>query len=190
LRPLSHGYQFEDEKQSGDEGKFEHAGERIVAEVGQMVEIWSCKGKWRDVFPDIAKEHMEVGTGIKAKMEVEGPIQEFAAVDEDPIEVREAGENDSPLELFPPQDQKNHGGDDDEQVINDPNGVGKLRIGRMIGEIGEFVQKAMREKSQDGSQPKGQLAMFGVVERLLDDDTSEDVGWFLHDFVKFRVLGT
>jgi len=155
-----------------------------VAKVGQMIEIWRYKGKRRDVFPNIAKEHMEIRVRVKVKMEVEGPIQEFAAMDEDPVEVREAGEDDSPFELFPPQNQKNDGGDDDEQVINDPNGIGELRIGGVIGEVGELVQKAMREECQDGSEAKGQLAMFGVIERLLDDDASEDVGWFLHELVK------
>ena len=160
-----------------------------MAEVGQMIEIWGHKGKRGDVFPDIAKEHMEIRVRVKVKMEVKGPIHELAAVDKYPVEVRKAGEDDSPFELFPPQDQKDHSGDDDEKVINDPNRVGKLRIGRVIGEVGEFIQKAMREECQDGGEAKGQLAMFGVVERFLDDDASKDMGWFLHELMEFRGLG-
>jgi hypothetical protein len=120
---------------------------------------------------------------VKIAVGMENPVEEFAAMDEDPIKVGQGGENDAPLEFFPPENQKNDGSHDHEQMITDPHRAFKIRLSRVIGEIGQLVEEPMREKSDRGGQAKGQFAVSHALKGFLDDDSGEDVGGLLHGWL-------
>jgi hypothetical protein len=177
---LAHGNEFKDKQEQGDEEKFKETSERVMAQVRQMVQIGSDKRKGRDVFPDVADGHVEIGMRVKIAVGVENPVEEFAAVDKDPVEVGQGGENDAPFKFLPPKDEENDGGDDDEQVVANPHGTFEVRLGGVIGEVGQFVEKPMREKGEPGGEAEGEFPVPHALKGFLDDDTSEDVGGFLH----------
>lgn len=114
-------------------------------------------------------------------LRVEQQIENLPAMNENPVHVRQAGKNDSPLEFFPPKHKEDNRGGDDEQMIADPNGIFEIGFGRMIGEVGQLVQKAVRQKGQRRRQAQGEFAVFGALKRFLDDDAGEDMSRLLHE---------
>src|ERR1039458_2240295 len=65
-------------------------------------------------------------------------------------------------------------------MIAHPKRTVKIRLGRMEGESPQFVEKSVGQKSQRGRQSQGDAARFYSAKSFLDEDTGQDVGWFLH----------
>ena len=107
---------------------------------------------------------MDVWTGIKVGLGMEQVVEQFASVIKYPIDVGQAGEDDAPFVSFPPEDKKRDCGYENERMITDPNRAVKIGFRRVIGEVGEFVQKAVGQKGDDGSQAQGEFGMPGAFE--------------------------
>ena len=112
-----------------------------MPEVGQVIEIWRYERKRWDFLPDITDDRMQIRVRVKIAVSVKNPVEEFASVNEDPIEVGQCGENDAPFEFPPPKDKENNGGRDDEQMVTDPYWAFEIGLGRVIGEVGELVEE-------------------------------------------------
>ena len=100
-----------------------------------------------------------MGMGMKKS------VKNLAAMNEDPVHVRQAGKNNPPLEFFPPQVEKGNRRHHQERMVAHPNRTVEIRLGRVIRQVGELVQKPVREERDDRRQAQSQLG--NALSRLL-----------------------
>jgi hypothetical protein len=84
------------------------------------------------------------------------------------------------LNFFPPQEKNGRRGDCG--VIANPNRALEIGIGGMIGDIREFIQKAVRQKSQHRRQNERRAAARCPFKGFLNDDSGENVSRGSHEF--------
>ena len=114
-------------------------------------------------------------------------VEQFPAMIKNPIHVRQARKDDAPLEPLPPKYKKSHRRYENERMIAHPNRTVKIRIWRVIRQIGQLIQESMRQKGKDSRQTQSQFGMPRPFKRLLDDDTREDMRRLLHKKMHFNV---
>lgn len=148
------------------------------ASPGVMAIVWHPKmGKGRCLVKNKMEEIVHVRPAVKRNFDV----KDFLAVNKDPVEVRQHGKKNPPLESPPPDAEKTDGGDQHVQMITHPKWVFKICLGWMVGYVGQAIEQAVRQKGGDRRDRQGKRAGFDPLQRPLNDHSGQNVGWLLQN---------
>lgn len=71
-------------------------------------------------------------------------MENFLAVNENPVHIRQVCEDDAPFVLPPPQAAESNGCEQQDGMITHPKDTVEIWLRRVVSNLGQFIQKTVR----------------------------------------------
>ena len=147
--------------------------------VGQLVDVIRRNRERWYLVVNISEQIMNVRLAINRYLNVKDFVKDFLAMPEDPIHIRQVGEDHAPFVFFPKNAAGDNGEHEQNGMIGHPEDAVKIRVRRVIRDLRQFVEESVRKKSNHGHNRHGQTPVF-PNDGLLNKHPGNHVSRRLH----------